>query len=317
MLLASFPPPRLKYLQQTSYYGQFVMEPLPQGYGHTLGHSLQQTLLSCVPGIAVISLRIDGAPHEFVSLPGVAEEVKEIILNLKELAIQGPTDTLREWRVHLSAAGKGEVTAGDINWPKELKIVNPELHLATLTDSQARLEMDLRLATGVGYVRAERHDLTQWEDGTIPVDAIFSPVRRATYQVEATRVGHETNFDRLILEIWTDGTCFPEEALRYAARTLIHSVQIFIEGDLEPLDLTLSEADKARDKPPSPVLDIPIENLEFSRRTYNCLKKEQIHTLAQLVSKSKMDLERIRGFGDRSLEEVINKLQDRGLKLRG
>ena len=316
MLLASFPRPLLKYPQQTSQYGQFVMEPLPRGYGHTLGYSLQQTLLSRLPGIAVTALRIDRASHELASLPGVAEKVAEIILNLKELAVQGPTDTPREWRVHLSASGPREIKAGDLDWPKELKIVNPELHVATLKTSRARLEMDLRLATGVGYVPAERHDLSHWEAGTIPVDAIFSPVRRATYQVEATRVGHETNFDRLTLEIWTDGTCFPEETLRQAALTLIQSVQIFIEGDLEPLDLTSPETDKARDKSPHPTLDIPIEDLDFSRRTYNCLKKEQIHTLAQLISKSKVDLERIRGFGERSLEEVIGKLQDRGLTLR-
>lgn len=316
MLLASFPRPLLKYPQQTSHYGQFVMEPLPQGYGHALGHSLRQILLSCVPGIAVTSVQIHGASHEFTVLPGVAERVVEILLNLKELAIQGPTDTPREWRGRLSATGPGEVTADDIELPKELKLINPELHIATLTTPRARLEMDLRLATGSGYVPSERHDLTLWEAGTIPIDSIFSPVRRATYQVEATRVGHETNFDRLVLEIWTNGTCFPEEALRRAARILIQSVQIFIEGDLEPLDLAPSEMDQPGDQSAHPVLDIPIEDLDFSRRTYNCLKKEQINTLAHLASKSKNDLERIRGFGDRSLQEVISKLQERGLKLR-
>jgi DNA-directed RNA polymerase subunit alpha len=293
------------------------MEPLPRGYGHTLGHSLRRTLQSSVPGIAVTSVRMARIAHEFAPLPGVAESVTEIILNLKELAVQGPSDNGQEWRAHVSASGPGEVTAGDIELPRGLRIVNPEHHLATLTTDDARLEMNLRLATGLGYVPAERHDVTRWEEGMIPVDSIFSPVRRVVHQVEATRVGHDTNFDRLVLEIWTNGAWFPEEALRHAARALIQSVQTFIEGEFEPLDLTPLETTPLGDKVLHPLQDIPIEELDFSRRTYNCLKKEQIDTLAQLAGKSLEDLEHIRGFGDRSMQEVIVKLQERGLTLRG
>ena len=317
MLLASFPRPNLHYSRQASDYGQFLMEPLPRGYGHTLGNSLRRALLSAVPGIAVTGVRIEGVNHEYVSLPGVTEKLTEIILNLKEMALQGPSDPGQEWSARVSASGPGAVTAADLELPAEVQIANPEHHLATLTTEEARLEMDLRLETGYGYVPAERHDLRNWEKGTLPVDALFSPVRRVGYQIEATRVGHDSSFDRLVLDVWTNGAQVPEETLQQAARTLIQTVQCFIEGEFEPLDLTPLESAAPSDRETQPLLDVPIEDLDLSRRTYNCLKKEQVNTLAQLAAKSLEELEQIRGFGERSRQEVIDKLQERDLSLQG
>ncbi len=288
---------------------QFTIAPLEPGFGHTLGNSLRRTLLSSIPGAAVTQVRFDEALHEFDVIPGVKEDVTDLILNLKDLVLRCSSDepvTLR-----LDERGPGDVTAGDIQTTADVEILNPELHLATV-NAKGRLAIDLTVEQGRGYLSAERNKRTS-TIGVIPVDAIFSPVRRVAFSVEPTRVEQATNYDKLTLEIETDGSISPRDALASAGDTLRNLVALVADLTDEPRGLELGEVAPST---VSPDLDLPIEELELSERPRNCLKRARVDTIGQLVQKTEDDLLAITNFGSKSLEEVIQKLDERGLSLR-
>src|SRR5436853_1623976 len=289
---------------------RFVISPLEPGFGHTLGNSLRRTLLSSIPGAAVTQLRFDDSLHEFATIPGVKEDVTDIILNLKDLVMLVHADepvTLR-----LDARGPVDVTAGDIQPHADVEILNPELHIATL-NARARLAVDISVERGRGYVSAERNKRST-TIGVIPVDSIFSPVRRVAFNVEPTRVEQATNYDRLTLDVETDGSISPQEALASAGETLRNLVGLLAELSSVPRGLELG--DTAVGGSTSLDLDLPIEELDLSERPRNCLKRAQIDTIGQLVERTEDDLLAITNFGQKSLEEVVQKLDERGLSLR-
>ena len=289
---------------------QFAIGPLEPGFGHTIGNSLRRTLLSSVPGAAVTMVRFDEALHEFDTIAGVTEDVTDIILNLKDIVLTSESDdpvTLR-----LDAKGAGAVTAGDIECPSDVAILNRDLHIATL-NSKARLAIDLTVERGKGYESSQR-EIDNRVIGVIPVDAIFSPVRRVSFTVEPTRVEQSTNFDRLILDIETDGSISPREALASAGATL-QSLAVLVASQSEtPLGLGLTEVVDTTSS--SPDLDLPIADLDLSERPRNCLKRAQVNTVGELLTKNEDDLLNITNFGQKSLDEVKEKLDERGLSLR-
>lgn len=289
---------------------QFAIGPLEPGFGHTIGNSLRRTLLSSVPGAAVTMVRFDESLHEFDTIAGVTEDVTDIILNLKDIVLTSESDdpvTLR-----LDAKGAGAVTAGDIECPSDVTILNRDLHIATL-NSKARLAIDLTVERGKGYASSQR-DIDNRVIGVIPVDAIFSPVRRVSFTVEPTRVEQSTNFDRLILDIETDGSISPREALASAGATLQSLAELVASQSDTPLGLGLTEVVDTTSS--SPDLDLPIEDLDLSERPRNCLKRAQVNTIGELLTKNEDDLLNITNFGQKSLDEVIEKLDERGLSLR-
>ena len=288
----------------------FAVGPLEPGFGHTLGNSLRRTLLSSIPGAAVTQVRFDDALHEFDTIKGVTEDVTDIILNLKDLVLRVYSDepvTLR-----LDVRGPAEITAADIAINSDVEILNPGLHLATVNGS-GRLALDLTVEKGRGYVSADRNK-TSNTIGVIPVDSIFSPVRRVTFSVEPTRVEQSTEFDRLVLDIETDGSISAREALASAGATLQSLVQLVAEMSDEPQGLELGEI--AVTATGSPDLDLPIEDLDLSERPRNCLKRAQVNTVGELLLKTEDDLLAITNFGQKSLDEVIQKLDERGLSLK-
>ena len=289
---------------------RFAVSPLEPGFGHTLGNSLRRTLLSSIPGAAITQLRFDDALHEFDTIAGVTEDVTDIILNLKDLVLVCYSDepvTLR-----LDAKGAAEITAGDIEANSDVDILNPELPIATLNKS-ARLAIDITVSKGRGYVSADRNKSTQ-TIGVIPVDSIFSPVRRVAFQVEPTRVEQSTEYDRLVLDIQTDGSISPREALASAGDTLRSLVGLVADMSDDPQGLELGEMATATAG--SPDLDLPIEDLDLSERPRNCLKRAQVNTIGELLLKTEDDLLAVTNFGQKSLDEVIQKLDERGLSLR-
>lgn len=288
---------------------RFTVAPLEPGFGHTLGNSLRRTLLSSIPGAAVTQVRFDEALHEFDVIPGVKEDVTDLILNIKDLVLTCTSEepvTLR-----LDARGPGEVTAGDIQTTADVEILNPELHLATV-NAKGRLAVDLTVEQGRGYLSAERNKRTS-TIGLIPVDAIFSPVRRVAFTVEPTRVEQATNYDKLTLEIETDGSISPRDSLSSAGDTLRNLVALVADLSDEPRGLELGEVAPST---ASPDLELPIEELELSERPRNCLKRARVDTIGQLVQKTEDDLLAITNFGSKSLDEVLQKLDERGLALR-
>src|SRR3954454_13704585 len=287
----------------------FAVGPLEPGFGHTLGNSLRRTLLSSIPGAAVTQVRFDEALHEFDVIPGVKEDGTDLILNVKDLVLTCSAEepvTLR-----LDARGPSEVTAGDIQTTADVEILNPELHLATV-NAKGRLALDLTVEQGRGYLSAERNKRTS-TIGLIPVDAIFSPVRRVAFSVEPTRVEQATNYDKLTLEIETDGSISPRDALASAGDTLRNLVTLVAELTDEPRGLELGEGAPST---VSPDLALATEELELSERPRNCLKRARVDTIGQLVQKSEDDLLAITNFGSKSLDEVLQKLDERGLSLR-
>jgi DNA-directed RNA polymerase subunit alpha len=289
---------------------RFAVGPLEPGFGHTIGNSLRRALLSSIPGAAVTQVRFDDALHEFATIAGVAEDVTDIILNLKDLVLLVHADepiTLR-----LDARGAADVTAGDIQPHPDVEILNRDHPIATL-NTKGRLALDITVERGRGYVSAERNN-TSTTIGVIPVDSIYSPVRRVAFDVEATRVEQSTDFDRLVLEIETDGSMPPSEALASAGSTLRALVQLIEEMSDEPQGLELGEAAPAASGGPD--MELPIEDLELSERPRNCLKRAQVNTVGELLQKSEDDLLAITNFGQKSLDEVIAKLDERGLTLR-
>ena len=288
----------------------FAVGPLEPGFGHTLGNSLRRTLLSSIPGAAVTQVRFDEALHEFDTIAGVTEDVTDVILNLKDLVLRVHTDDPVALRIDVR--GPAEVTAGDIVLPADVEVLNPGLHIATVNAS-GRLALDITVERGRGYVSAERNK-TSNTIGIIPVDSIFSPVRRVTFSVEPTRVEQSTEFDRLVLDIETDGSITAREALASAGATLQSLVTLVAEMSEEPQGLELGEVTTTSSG--SPDLDLPIEDLDLSERPRNCLKRAQVNTIGELLQKSADDLLAVTNFGSKSLDEVIAKLDERGLSLR-
>jgi DNA-directed RNA polymerase subunit alpha len=290
----------------------FSIEPLEPGFGYTLGNSLRRTLLSSIPGAAVSSVRIEGVLHEFSSIEGVKEDVTDVILNLKDLVLRCHSDEPVE--IFLGGEGPGEITADFITAPSDVEILNRDLHIATL-NRKGRVEMYLTVERGRGYVSAERNKRADQPIGVIPIDSIYSPVRRVTYRVEATRVEQMTNYDRLILDVETDGSVTPGEALASAGETLRDLFGLFAEFEESgPGGLSIG-ADAASLSPLSPNLALPIEDMDLSVRSYNCLKREGVSSVGELVQKTEQDLLDIRNFGQKSIEEVKQKLQEMGLSL--
>ena len=293
-------------------YGKFVVEPLERGFGHTLGNSLRRVLLSSLPGAAVSSVHIEGVQHEFSTIPGVTEDVTEIILNLKGLAVKMYSDGPKS--VIVDKIGPCELTAADIKVDEEIEIINPDMHIATLNED-AHLQMTLRLERGRGYVSADKNkarDLTM-PIGVIPMDSIFTPIHKVNYTVEDKRVGQSNDFDRLTLEVWTNGTLKPEEAISCAAKILSEHLTQFVSltDQVMPVNMVQPEEDNK-----GKVLEMTIEELELSVRAYNCLKRAGINSVAELVQRNQEDMMKVRNLGRKSLEEVEQKLQELGLALR-
>jgi DNA-directed RNA polymerase subunit alpha len=289
---------------------RFAVGPLEPGFGYTLGNSLRRTLLSSIPGAAVTQVRFDEALHEFTTLPGVKEDVTDVILNLKDLVLR--VESEEPMTLRLDVRGPAVVTAGDIQLPSDVEILNPDLVLATL-NAKGRLAVDITVERGRGYVSADRNKRSS-TIGVIPVDSIFSPVRRVAFTVEPTRVEQSTNFDRLVLDIESDGSISPREALASAGDTLRSLVSLVADMSESPQGLELGDVGAASSG--SPDLDLPIEDLDLSERPRNCLKRAQINTVGELVTKSEDDLLAITNFGQKSLDEVLQKLDERGLALR-
>ena len=291
-------------------YGKYVIEPLERGYGTTLGNSLRRVLLSSLPGTAVTSIRISGIQHEFSAIPGVKEDVTEIVLNIKRIIARLHSDEPKT--VYIEASGEGEVTAGDIKADGEVEILNPELHIATL-GPDASLSMELTLDHGRGYVPADKNKNPQQIIGTIPVDSIYTPVLKVNYAVENTRVGNQTDFDKLTLEVWTDRTISPRDAVSLGAKILVDHFTLFTDlSDSNGSRSTVVEkVETQRDK----VLEMTIEELDLSVRSFNCLKRANINTVEDLISKTQDEMIKVRNLGRKSLEEVEHKLAMMGLSL--
>lgn len=303
--------PTLSEESVSEYRSRFIIEPLEPGFGYTLGNSLRRTLLSSIPGAALTSIKIEGVQHEFSTIEGVVEDVSEIILNLKGLVLSSEED--EPVTMYLRKSGAGDVTAADIQPPAGVEIFNPEMHIATLND-QGKLEMELVVERGRGYVSSVQNKDPEAEIGRIPVDSIYSPVLKVTYKVEATRVAQRTDFDRLILDVETKPAISPRDAVASAGTTLVEIFGLARELNTEAEGVEIG---------PSPVdeqlaqdLAMPIEQLELTVRSYNCLKREGVHTVGELVSRSEQDLLDIRNFGSKSIDEVKVKLHAMGLSLK-
>ncbi len=292
-------------------YGKFVVEPLERGYGTTLGNSLRRILLSSLPGVAVTSVKIDGILHEFSTIPGVKEDVTEIILNLKKLAIKLNGENTK--RVLINAIGPKEVTAADILGDADVEIFNQDLHIATLEEN-ATLIMEINLARGRGYVPAEMNKDENTPISVIPTDSIYTPVRKVNFTVENTRVGQVTDYDKLILEIWTDGSITPSEGVSIGAKIMQEHLNLFVEltDSTESMEIMVEKEETQKEK----ALEMTIEELELSVRSFNCLKRAAINTVEELTQRSEEDMMKVRNLGKKSLDEVKHKLEELGLSLR-
>ncbi|MGI5896004.1 MAG: DNA-directed RNA polymerase subunit alpha [Oscillospiraceae bacterium] len=292
-------------------YGRFVLEPLERGYGTTLGNSLRRVLLSSLPGVAVTSIKIDGVQHEFSTIPGVKEDVTEIVLNIKGLIAKIHGEAPKT--VYIEAEGECEVTAGDIKADSEVEILDPGMHIATLSQG-AKLYMEIVIDRGRGYVPSERNKQNlQSTIGVIPVDSIYTPVLKVNYTVENTRVGQITDYDKLTLEIWTDGTISAKEAVSLGAKVLNEHLNLFIDLSEEAYntEIMVEKDDKGKEK----ALEMTIEELDLSVRSFNCLKRAGINTVEDLINKSEDDMMKVRNLGRKSLEEVVEKLKALGFNL--
>ncbi len=302
--------PQIKEESISDVRAKFIIEPLEPGFGYTLGNSLRRTLLSSIPGSAIANVKIEGVLHEFSTIPGVTEDVTDIVLNVKEMVIRSELE--EPGTVYLKAKGPGEVKAGDITPPAGVEILNPDLHIATLGKS-SNLEMEMSVERGVGYRTAEQNKDARDPIGVIPIDSIFSPVRKVSYSVEATRVEQMTDRDRLILDVQTDGSVTPREAIASAGTTLVELANLFSEMSETP-GLSLGPAET--DGEVSDDHRLPIEDLNLSVRSYNCLKREAVNTVGDLVQRTEQELTDIRNFGQKSIDEVKAKLEELGLSLR-
>ena len=299
------------YSNEDPNYGKFIVEPLERGYGTTLGNSLRRIFLSSLPGAAVTSVKIDGILHEFSTIPGVKEDVTEIILNLKKLAVRLNGENTK--RVLINTIGLKEVTAADIIGDADMEIFNPDLHIATLEEG-ASLVIEINLARGRGYVPAEQNKTENTPIAVIPVDSIFTPVKKVNFTVENTRVGQVTDYDKLILEIWTDGSIRPEEGVSIGAKIMQEHLNLFIEltDDTDSMEIMVEKEESQKEK----ALEMTIEELELSVRSFNCLKRAAINTVEELTQRSEEDMMKVRNLGKKSLDEVKHKLEELGLELK-
>ena len=298
-------------LRSDGTYGMFVLEPLQSGYGNTLGNSLRRVLLSSLPGVAATSVKIDGVQHEFSTVPGVKEDVTELILNIKGLRAKMYGEAPKT--IYIEAEGEGEVTAGDIKTDSEVEILDPGMHIATLS-AGAKLFMDITLDRGRGYVSAELNkEQLQPVIGVIPIDSIYTPVLKCNYTVENTRVGQVTDFDKLTLDIYTNGTLDADEAVSLAAKVLSEHLSLFIDlsESAKTAEVMIEKEDNEKEK----VLEMNIDELELSVRSYNCLKRAGINTVEELCNRTSDDMMKVRNLGRKSLEEVLAKLKELGLQL--
>ena len=292
-------------------FGKFVVEPLERGYGTTLGNSLRRILLSSLPGAAVTSIQIDGVLHEFSTIEGVVEDVTTIIMNIKKLALKIYSD--EEKTLEIDVNGEGVVTAADITHDSDVEVLNPELHIATLS-ANSNFRMRLAAQRGRGYTPADQNKREDLPIGVIPIDSIYTPVSRVNYQVENTRVGQLTNFDKLSLDVWTDGSIGPKEAISLGAKILNEHLNIFVglTDEAQNAEIMVEKEEDQKEK----VLEMTIEELDLSVRSYNCLKRAGINTVQELANKTEEDMMKVRNLGRKSLEEVKVKLEDLGLGLR-
>lgn len=300
-----------KEIDENGHYGKFVVEPLERGYGTTLGNCMRRILLSSLPGAAITSVKIDGILHEFSTIPGVKEDVTEIILNLKRLAVRINGDENK--RAIINAVGPKEVTAADIIVDADTEIFNPDLHIATLADN-ATLVMEMNLTSGRGYVPAEQNKKENTPIAEIPVDSIFTPVKKVNFTVDNTRVGQVTDFDKLTLELWTDGSITPEEGVSIGAKIMQEHLNLFIGlgSDVDEMEFMIEKDEDRKVK----ALEMTIEDLELSVRSFNCLKRASINTVEELTQRSEEDMLKVRNLGMKSLVEVKNKLAELGLSLK-
>ena len=312
-----FEKPRIEIaeISEDKRFGRFVVEPLERGYGTTLGNSLRRIMLSSLPGSAVSQIKIDGVVHEFSAIPGVKEDVTEIIMNIKNLAIRNTSDTNEPKVAYIEAEGEVVVTAGDIQADPDIEILNPDQVIATLCGGQdSRLFMELTITNGRGYVSAERNKKDDLPIGVIPIDSIYTPVERVNLSVENTRVGQITDFDKLTLDVYTDATLVPDEALSLAAKVLSVHLDSFIDlsEHAKTAEIMVEKEDDEKEK----VLEMNIDELELSVRSYNCLKRAGINTVEELTNKTAEDMMKVRNLGRKSLEEVLTKLKELGLTLK-
>lgn len=300
-----------KEIDEAGHYGKFVVEPLERGYGTTLGNCMRRILLSSLPGAAITTIKIDGILHEFSTIPGVKEDVTEIILNLKRLSVRINGDENK--RAIINAVGPKEVTAADIIVDADTEIFNPDLHIATLAEN-ATLVMEMNIASGRGYVPAEQNKTDSTPIAVIPIDSIFTPVKKVNFTVENTRVGQVTDFDKLTLELWTDGSITPEEGVSIGAKIMHEHLNLFIGlgSAVDEMEFMIEKDEDCREK----ALEMTIEELELSVRSFNCLKRASINTVEELTQRTEEDMMKVRNLGMKSLVEVKNKLAELGLSLK-
>ncbi|EGT4060646.1 MAG: DNA-directed RNA polymerase subunit alpha [Clostridioides difficile] len=298
-------------LSEDYRYGKFVIEPLERGYGITIGNALRRILLSSLPGVAVNAIKIDGVLHEFSTIPGVKEDVTEIILTLKELSATIDDEGSRTLKIE--AQGPCSITGADIICPPDVEILSKDLAIATLDDN-AKLNMEIFVDKGRGYVSAEENKTENVPIGVLPVDSIYTPVEKVSYHVENTRVGQKTDYDKLVLEVWTNGSINPQEGISLAAKVLVEHLNLFIDltEHVSSVEIMVEKEEDQKEK----VLEMTIEELDLSVRSYNCLKRAGINTVEELANKSEDDMMKVRNLGKKSLEEVIQKLEELGLGLK-
>jgi DNA-directed RNA polymerase subunit alpha len=300
-------------ISEDKKYGKFVVEPLERGYGITLGNSLRRIMLSSLPGAAVSQVKIEGVLHEFSSIPGVKEDVTEIIMNIKSLAIRNSSDTNEPKTAYIEYDGEGVVRASDIQVDQDIEILNPDLVIATLSGKETKLYMELTITKGRGYVGSDKNKTEDLPIGVIAVDSIYTPVERVNVTVENTRVGQITDYDKLTLDVYTNGTLVPDEAVSLAAKVLSEHLNLFIDlsENAKTAEIMVEKEDDEKEK----VLEMSIDELELSVRSYNCLKRAGINTVEELTNKTSEDMMKVRNLGRKSLEEVLAKLKELGLQL--
>ena len=300
-------------ISEDKKYGRFVVEPLERGYGITLGNSLRRIMLSSLPGVAVSQVKIEGVLHEFSSIPGVKEDVTEIVMNIKSLAIKNNSDTNEVKTAYIEYEGEGVVRASDIQVDQDIEILNPDLVIATLSGKDTKLYMELTITRGRGYVGADKNKTDDLPIGVIAVDSIYTPVERVNVTVENTRVGQITDYDKLTLDVYTNGTLVPDEAVSLAAKVLSEHLSLFIDlsENAKTAEVMVEKEDDEKEK----VLEMSIDELELSVRSYNCLKRAGINTVEELTNKTSEDMMKVRNLGRKSLEEVLAKLKELGLQL--
>ncbi len=300
-------------ISEDKKFGRFVVKPLERGYGITLGNSLRRIMLSSLPGAAVSQVKIEGVLHEFSSIPGVKEDVTEIIMNIKSLAIRNNSDTNEAKTAYIEYEGEGVVRASDIQADQDIEILNPDQVIATLSGKDTKLYMELTITRGRGYVSADKNKHDDLPIGVIAVDSIYTPVERVNVTVENTRVGQSTDFDKLTLDVYTNGTLVPDEAVSLAAKVLSEHLNLFIDlsENAKTAEIMVEKEDDEKEK----VLEMSIDELELSVRSYNCLKRAGINTVEELTNKTSEDMMKVRNLGRKSLEEVLAKLKELGLQL--